>query len=68
MTTLTPAYGRDYTTAAAVRADWLAGKDFIVADLSSRWDGKPANKDDLLVGRPVTLRYDRLRKTTQISE
>jgi len=23
-----PAYGRDYKSASAVKADWLAGKDF----------------------------------------
>jgi hypothetical protein len=26
--TVTPAYGRDYTNQAQVRADWEAGKDF----------------------------------------
>lgn len=28
--TLTPAYGRDYTTPDAAAADWAAGKDFII--------------------------------------
>ena len=28
--TLTPAYGRDYKSAAAVMIDWNDGKDFIV--------------------------------------
>lgn len=28
--TVTGAYGRDYKTAAAAVADWLAGKDFLI--------------------------------------
>ena len=31
MITLTPAYGRDYKSKAAVLEDWNAGKDFIIA-------------------------------------
>jgi hypothetical protein len=41
-----PAFGRVYTSKAAVWSDWTAGKDFIVADISNRWDGKPFNKED----------------------
>lgn len=43
MTTLTiiPARGRDY------RTDLDACRDFIVQDMSSRWDGKPCNIEDL---------------------
>lgn len=63
--TLTPAYGRDYTTAKAVKTDFAAGKDFIIQDISSRYDGKPANKQDL-AGETVIIRYDRLRKLVAI--
>jgi len=63
--TLTPAYGRDYKSKKAVLADWEAGKDFIIADIMSKWDGKPANKSDL-VGETVMLRYDGLRKITGV--
>jgi hypothetical protein len=63
--TLTPAYGRDYKSKKAVLADWEAGKDFIIADITSRWDGKPANKSDL-AGETVMLRYDGLRKITGV--
>ena len=45
-TTVTPAFGRDYTSAKAAKADWEAGKDFILRDMSSRWDGKPINLED----------------------
>lgn len=59
--TVTPAYGRDYKSAKAVKADWLAGKDFIVADMFSQWDGKPVNREQL-VGQSVTVRYCKLTK------
>lgn len=36
---LVPAYGRDYKTAAEVKADWEAGKDFKIADVLSEWNG-----------------------------
>ena len=63
--TVTPAYGRDYTSAAAARADWDAGKDFLVADRFSRWDGKPTGKDDHPAGM-VTIRFDALTKITRV--
>ena len=61
--TLTPAYGRDYKTAKAAKADYAAGKDFVIAQFGHPYDGKPANKADM-AGTPVTLRFDNLRKTT----
>jgi hypothetical protein len=62
--TLTPAYGRDYTTKRAVLADWHANKDFIVADLFSPWDGKPVNQQDIAntAETEVQIRYKRLEK------
>ncbi len=35
-----PAYGRDYKTAKEAAAAWKSGKDFILADVSSPWNGK----------------------------
>lgn len=66
MTTLVPAYGRDYKTAKAVKADWAEGKDFIVCDLFSRWDGKAANKDSFAIGENVTIRFCKKTKTTSV--
>jgi len=43
---VTPAYGRDYTSSEAASAAWAAGKDFILRDPTSRWDGKPINNED----------------------
>ncbi len=62
--TLTPAYGRDYKSAKAARLDFDADKDFIISDYFSKWDGKPANRADLLSAgyREVTLRFSKLMK------
>ena len=67
--TLTPAYGRDYKSKAAVVADLKADKDFIIADITSRWCGKPANRSQLIEAgtRVVTVRYGKLRKVTRIT-
>ena len=59
--TVTPAYGRDYKSAAAVKTDWNAGKDFIIQDISHPYDGKPANNLDLQ-GYTVKIRYNNLMK------
>ena len=63
--TVVPAYGRDYASADDARADWLAGKDFLVADIFSPWDGKPTGKDDHPAGM-ITIRFDSLRETTRV--
>lgn len=65
-----PAYGRDYPSEAAVRADWDAGKDFRIQDISAGWDdGRYINKEDLERHRPgngVNIRYNRLRNVCVI--
>lgn len=58
--TLVPAYGRDYTSKKAALADFNAGKDFQIADMSSPWDGKYASIRDLS-GYTVNIRYKQLR-------
>jgi len=64
--TVIPAYGRDYRSAAAVKADWADGKDFRVCDLSSRYDGSCINKDDKPDDVILTVRFERLRRTCEI--
>lgn len=66
--TLTPAYGRDYKSRKEILADLESGKDFIIADISSQWDGKPANKQSLIeAGQTmVNVRYNQLRKVTVV--
>ena len=60
--TLTPAYGRDYKSKAAVLADLKADKDFL-------FFGKPINRPQLLeTGKPFfNARYNSLRKVSVIS-
>ena len=63
MSTLTPAYGRDYKTASDVKSDYYSGKDFILKDVSSPYHGKYCSCRDF-VGETITLRYHRLSRTT----
>ncbi len=61
--TLVPAYGRDYTSKKAVKADFDADKDFRISDISCQWDGKVANKSDIARDYDkVEIRYAKLRK------
>ena len=68
MNQIIPAYGRDYKTIKAVKADFDANKDFIVADFSDRYDGKPVNKSDIKSTGQTTIliRYSQLRKITNV--
>lgn len=63
-TTVTPAYGREYKGKKAILEDWNAGKDFLIADAFSCWDGKPANKESFeSTGETVVnVRFARLTK------
>jgi len=56
--TVTPAYGRDYKSSAKALEDWYGGKDFILQDVQSPWDGKPINFSDAAdAGLRVKIRY-----------
>lgn len=63
MITVTPAYGRDYRSAKAAKADWKAGKDFIINDIASPYDGKPCSIRD---GLNVVIRFNNLTKVTTV--
>lgn len=56
MAVLTAAYGRRYTSAAEVLEAYLSGKDFIMHDPSSQWDGRYCSKRDFN-GEPQELRF-----------
>jgi hypothetical protein len=62
--TLIPAYGRDYKSAKDAKADFLAGKDFIIADITDAYDGKPCSVRDFDAGTGITLRYKKLASLT----
>ena len=57
--TLTPAYGRDYTSKKAVLADWNAGKDFVISTYGPD-DGRYINKEDAPKGATLNIRYKRM--------
>ncbi len=68
MITLTPAYGRDYRSKAAVQADWDAGKDFVVATVAHPFSGKYASKNELAKEtKSVLIRYQKLTKVAGFS-
>lgn len=54
--TLIPAYGREYKSAKAVKADWESGKDFLICDFFHKYTGKPCNKQDT-IGETLNIRY-----------
>ena len=61
--TIIPAYGRDYETEAEATADWNEGKDFRIADISSRWNGSYISKRlATKYGVSVMLRYNKLER------
>lgn len=64
MKTLIPAPGKDYTSADTAAAAWRAGVDFILADITSPWDGRPISFRDS--PEPVLIRYYRLRRVVPV--
>jgi hypothetical protein len=66
--TVVPGYGRDYKSAEAAIAAWEAGKDFIIADFTSPWDGKPISIRDFPAGSSVTIRYGKARKVLKYTK
>lgn len=63
--TISPAYGRDYKSKAAIKADLDAGKDFVLHSFNG---STYCNRQDLLAmgARTVVVRYGNLRKVTSI--
>ena len=59
-----PAYGRDYTSAAKVKSDWNANKDFRIPAT-----GQYVNKEDAQqYGLSVIVRYNRLTMTIVVQK
>lgn len=57
--TVVPAYGRDYKSAKAVKADWEAGKDFEAVSIGA---SGYVNKEGAKGVGSVTIRYAKLTK------
>ena len=55
--TVTPAYGKDYTTAKEALAAWNAGKDFIIQTFTHPYCGKPMSKRDVPATDTVYIRF-----------
>jgi hypothetical protein len=64
-----PAYGRDYKSKKEILADWNAGKDFQICDMSCQNDGAYVNKEDAENDSAlweVHVRYAKLSKVMAI--
>lgn len=64
--TVSPAYGRDYRSKAAVLADWREGKDFVIESFGPDM-GRYINRADAeRAGLTVMVRYAKLTKITGV--
>lgn len=64
--TVVPAYGRDYTSAKAVRSAWAEGKDFLISDRHNPHDGQYVNNAQT-GGLTVNVRYNGKRDVCVIT-
>ena len=64
---LKPAYGRDYTSAKAVKDDWDANKDFVIVDIVGGNAGRMINKEQAPVGS-YSIRYKKLTQVCVIKK
>jgi hypothetical protein len=68
--TVAPGYGREYKSGKAAKADWDAGKDFIIVDILHSYYGRPINKQDAEESEErivqVNIRFAQMRKFTVV--
>lgn len=64
--TLTPAYGRDYSSKAAVLADFNNERDFMTNTFDE--PSRLINRQQIRAGTQVTFRYAKLRKTFSVTK
>lgn len=62
--TVGPAYGRDYTSAKAAKADFVSGLDFCM--LSMGHNATYCSVRDFRPGLTVMVRYSHMRKVTPV--
>jgi len=60
--TVTPSYGRDYTSVEKLMADWNANKDFTCVNGHTQ-----INKQDAQPGMTIRFRYAKLKKVHVIT-
>jgi hypothetical protein len=65
MTTLTPAYGRDYKNKQTLQDDINKNKDFILNDISSPHHGRYCSPSDFK-GQTIAFRYQKLTKVIMV--
>ncbi len=58
---ITP-YLTDYSTPEEANNAWNSGKDFILHDISSQWDGKPCCSRDFPKNEQLKLRFKKKRE------
>jgi hypothetical protein len=63
-TTVTPPYGKDFSNPNDAKASWIAGDEWIIGDITNRWNGKPCSIRDTAALGGVMLRFNALRDTT----
>ena len=63
MSTLTPADGRNYRFAGGALEDYHNGKDFILHDPTSKWNGMRCSGRDF-IDVEVTLRFNKNENLT----
>lgn len=59
LTTVVPAYGRDYKTPLEALTDYRAGKDFRINQISHPYDGRYLSIRDQ---QDVSIRFNQLRQ------
>ena len=69
VSTLTPAFGRDYKSKRAVLEDFEANKLFIIADVFHPDSGRTCSRSDLQkdAQRTVNIRYNRLTRIAVVT-
>lgn len=66
--TVTPAYGRDYKSAAAAQRDWESGRDFVLQTIN----GRPVRSvycnvhDAAINAAYVRIRYARMTEVVEL--
>lgn len=61
-----PAYGRDYKSQKAVKADWDAGKDFRINQMGHPHDGRYINNAQKTPDMHIQVRYNSQRSVMVI--